>query len=1665
MILEEEHALPVIHLYDKGLYLQALNAGLPFGQLKDWGGPRGRMIAGRLAGNLGAPRLSRLHRLLAWRETPDDPEVLYYRAFTRLETHGPYVAWKFLNEHSFPTDANPDLRSSWFTLYGQTLTLLHDFSAAEEWMKQAEDVAPDNPWVHVGWSTLYEDQDRYEEALAAVDRSLSLRSWYRPGVQAKGHLLPLLGRDDEAEAFLKEASSRLESSAVYLSWAGILLERESYDELGIVLQKVDELSPLMETQFAKGMAGLRSLIAYRLGDIDGAIRYAKQSGDKFELKMADRLEDPARRQRRRVKLPVGFVRQHEKTCVPATLSAISRYWSMPAEHLQIAESICYDGTSSYNERNWANTNGWYTREFTVSEESTERLIDAGIPFTLTTTAPGGGHLQAVIGYDGLRGTLIVRDPYMRNWSEGFADGIIEHYQAFGPRGMAMVPVAERGRLEVLDLPDAALWDQLHLLDGALESHRRSDAEAVYIKLQEDAPQHRITFEAERRLMLYDANPTGMLAAIDKLLSLYPNDPLLQLSRLSRLRDLAKREERVETLQRLCEEKDAHPMFLSQLAQELSADAREHERAVNLLNRAMRRNPLDAGNFYILAGIRSDQRQFDESLDLYRFTACLDDKNESAAEAYFRMAQFRQQTDAALDWIRRRVDRFGKFSSQPVRTYELALRRLSRDEEGVAALEKAIELRPDDGELLLYAADIEAYATFRHIDRARELYRRAEGRVSRTEWLRVGARLASYESNYVEALRIWREVVALQPMAVDAHRAIASLLSELEGQAAAINHVKSVAERFPHHQPLLVLSIEYLREEPAEVMEAAIRRLIELNPADAWGHRELGFLMTKLRRFDEAAECAEAAGRLDPTHTSWFHLRGEIAASQSRFADARTEYREALRLSIDNDFAMDQLLTCCETTDERIQELSFLLDELTRQVIYGDGLLNYRGYASQLIDPEELLKQLREALKARPDLWHAWSACVRQLTDMDRLDEALELSNQATERFPLLPRIWLDRAHVCQVQLDVDGELAALEKCHEISPTWTEATRQLSDVYLRKGDFEKSIELLQRAIALSPQEGLNIGWLADVEWRQGKHDEALSHIEKAVQLSPGYSWAWDCLRYWSNELDDSDRPIRVAQELTERRPGEARSWLILARMLAGKEDCLEERLTTLKKAIELQPRCVAAFEQMARGLQLAGRTDEALEACSPPVFGEHRPVDLVACAAWIQWERGNREQAIKEMRAAVERDPSYYAGWSQLSDWLEAQKDYPGCLEASKMMVRLNPHVESSLGHLALAYLNNDDRKGAKEAFRRAFEMFPGYQFAGLWLFDLEEQDNQLEEAAKVLAVLDAHTDGPFVTSKRAILATRTKDRELASSSFRELCLDTDNNSWPLSSAYDAMKKAKWLEDVRRVASEAFEEEKVHSEVGKKWIQAHVDDRRWDLKGRLKFLVERHPRAGGFAVYEWVEALLNAGRKSQFHKFARVEDSWLRTNSFAWGSVGWGMTRIKDYKSAYQWLKDWREQKAAEPWMLVNAVEAFRDRGKNVEANEISRHALTLSPDGGVPLHQLWLAADEVVAGDFAAARERMTQVDRTTLDADYTFLMIIIEVIVEMMETPADQRRATFTSVRKRVNLALYNYTYQSLSAERSRRLFYRYGVKQIAKAVGGWRATLWMWYRVAFSY
>src|SRR5206468_4211286 len=169
----------------------------------------------------------------------------------------------------------------------------------------------------------------------------------------------------------------------------------------------------------------------------------------------------------------------------------------------------------------AEQNGFLTREFSVTWPAAVGLLERGIPFTLTTTEAVEGHLQAAIGLDETRGTLLIRDPFVYYTAEFIAEPFFERYRAWGPRGMVMVPRARGELLDGLGLPDAALYDQLYTLQRALEQNHRDDAEGVLQQMRTVAPSHRLTLTARRALASYDTNALSLAACIDESLAQFP----------------------------------------------------------------------------------------------------------------------------------------------------------------------------------------------------------------------------------------------------------------------------------------------------------------------------------------------------------------------------------------------------------------------------------------------------------------------------------------------------------------------------------------------------------------------------------------------------------------------------------------------------------------------------------------------------------------------------------------------------------------------------------------------------------------------------------------------------------------------------------------------------------------------------------------------------------------------------------------------------------------------------------------------------------------------------------------------------------------------------------------------------------------------------------------
>ena len=705
---------------------------------------------------------------------------------------------------------------------------------------------------------LFELEDEYAEALNAARRGLAVAPASPASIMQTASLLTLLDRIPEALELLRTKLQEVESPPVAFQLAHIEHEAGDYTSALGSLELAERLAPILDKSVREYLAQRPCDAYFRVGDVERALEQARLSSSPQYRAFVERIES-GKHETRRTQLAVAFVRQHHMTCAPATLTAISRYWSKPADHLEVAEDICYDGTPHASERQWAVEHGFVAREFRVTWECAQALVDRGVPFTLTTVHPASAHLQAVTGYDAVRGTLLIRDPTVPSQGEFAEKPFFEWSAANGPRGMLMVPVEQAQRIADLNLPEAELYDVLHEVQCALTEHRRDDAVSLCTRLSTMAPGHRIVLEAKRSVANYDANDADVLAAVEELLCLYPQDISLRLHKAALIGQLRPLAEYVGYLEAQIHGPKTDVMFQLRFAQALLGDAREHARAIKLLKRVLRAMPQSAEAFSTLADFEWQRGAYPWATELYRFASTLEATHERAAHTYLRAARKVRDQEQALEYLRSRVRRLGRLSSAPVITLSRCLDELERTPEALHELNAALSNHSDDAALALFAAG--TLASLSDFDRARPLLAKAQQGSRRIEWLRAAATVHRCAGDLPAALAASRELVERAPLDLEAQSACARLLDEVESRAAALEHLRGAVARFPHHGGLNQLLVQWLLDEPLEVQEQAIGNLLQLLPDHAWAHRELAVVLARQQRFDQAYAQMEHARAL------------------------------------------------------------------------------------------------------------------------------------------------------------------------------------------------------------------------------------------------------------------------------------------------------------------------------------------------------------------------------------------------------------------------------------------------------------------------------------------------------------------------------------------------------------------------------------------------------------------------------------------------------------------------------------------------------------------------------------------------------------------------------------------------------------------------------------
>lgn len=1591
----------VIELYDQSMYVRAFHAAEQIAPLAEWEGTAARLLAGRLAATVGSPKLGQKLQLLAYRHDPTNWEARYYYARMVLRYRGALEAWQFLEQHDRDqslTAADPKVNSDWLAFHAFVLAQMRDFERAEGWLARAEKIAPNNVWVWVERAKVFELQDRYEDAIAVLRYALMMQPWFRPTIATSAHALILQGRDDEALRLLSQATQHVECAWLVEQLAHLQIELGQYEAALHSLERFAALSPRLEPGVLEQLNALRAEAAYLSGDRAAALSFAQQGQSPALQKFAAQLE----RTGLRIVLPVGFVRQHHLTCAPATLATLSRYYKMPAEHLSIAEEICDDGTSAHNERKWALKNGYAAREFRVTWENARELLSRKIAFTLGTIDPGGGHLQAVIGYDEVQGSLILRDPTERPYREVEAQSLLTRYQACGPRGMALVPARHAEMLNNVPLAESDSYDQLYALQEALENQDRNKAQAIYQAMRQRSGEHRLTLQAKLSLAMYDGDQAQMLACYEALLELYPEDVNYKLSKALCLRTQAHRKQRLDYLKTICTGKGSHPLLWLEYAKALSEDTRQLPLAMRWLRKAIRRGSLNAQSIHLLANFRWQQQRRDEALVLYRFAASLDETDEQYAQSFFVAAHYLNQTEVALEFLQSRVQRMREKSGPPVQTLFRALEQLGKNKDAFAALSTGLEKLPRDGQLKLFAAEI--YARNDQFGQATAMLQAASSQVPANEYSRVAAFMARYRGDLSEALRCWRQVAEAEPLATDANQKVAQLLAETESPQAAIDYLRERIVQYPTSLRLRALLIEQLNHDPAAA-EVELQFLLKQDPSNDWAQRQLASVLLTLRQPEQALRATEMACRLYPSRPDNPFIHGQVLAQAGRVAEASEAFRTTLSLSVDHPQAIVQFLATAITAEERRAALLFIEQELRQQVISGEGLLTFCALAQDILKPEELLALLREFFAQRPETPLIWSALIAQLMQLEQRNEAYSLARQATDRFPLMARAWLDLAGIHEIRKEFDEQINALQRAVALEPDWSLAVQKLAEAHERQGHLPKAQLILQQAIAHAPLDHGLHGCLAELQWKAGEKAKALTTLQHAVALEPDYEWGWHALRTWSEQVNHPSLPLQCARALTVNRPGDARSWLILARTLKG-DEALTEQLVALDHAIQLQPRLIEAHSWRAFILADAGRFDEALRACRPAALAPVFPPELLSAEAHVIAQCGDLSKASYKMHIVLQAAPNYAPGWERVARWHRTLEQHQEYLQAAQQLVRLMPDYAVAHGYLGEAHLWNGNRAGAKESFQNAFTLAPDYDFAGLALFDLHWEDQQTRAAAQVLAQLEKTVGGDATTLRALKLAVEYKDRSDLKKRLLALCLSPTPRTQYLDEAVTLLVASKYQSDVVVVLEDALASPGVNPHVARLWVQqGAAQNKLAHCLRRLDFYSDNAGRFWHRGAQAYLEVSASAQSGEQVRQFIKKYPVLLNNETESWAAVGSALYEIGDVAEAVEWMSDWHVRPDIAPWMLWELSLALRDLDREEEAKEVGQHALSLPEDHRTGSHLALLSLDEAIAGHVADATHHVERIAPQSM-RDWERLLVSLSTHLSQFHQARSEGRA-----------------------------------------------------------
>ena len=236
----------------------------------------------------------------------------------------------------------------------------------------------------------------------------------------------------------------------------------------------------------------------------------------------------------------------------------------------------------------------------------------------------------------------------------------------------------------------------------------------------------------------------------------------------------------------------------------------------------------------------------------------------------------------------------------------------------------------------------------------------------------------------------------------------------------------------------------------------------------------------------------------------------------------------------------------------------------------------------------------------------------------------------------------------------------LSPLFEIEPNNEELYIQKANIYSKKDQHEKAIDVFKRAIEIA-DDSADLYSLIGMEYLfLDQYQEAKQNFKKCIELDvEDYSALYNII-YCFDFLDETMEAIEYLNSYLDRNPYSEVAWHQLGKQYVETKQFVKA-VTAFDFAIISDDTFIGAYLEKAKVLEKLNRFEEAIENYKITIAIEGSTAYALIKIGYCYERLKNSDLALQHYYQAVEEDPALDRGWMRITKFFIAKKDYQKAL--------------------------------------------------------------------------------------------------------------------------------------------------------------------------------------------------------------------------------------------------------------------------------------------------------------------------------------------------------------------------------------------------------------------